>query len=86
MRVNARLNEDSQQQLDYLTHTTGQSVSHVLREAVALYHAQVRSQQGGPKRLLAMVGKGNSGQSDIASNVKHYVGEAILAKHEMKPR
>ena len=50
MRVNARLDEDSQQQLDYLTHTTGQSVSHVVREAVALYHAQVRSRQGGPQR------------------------------------
>ena len=80
MRVNARLDEDSQQQLDYLTHTTGQSVSHVVREAVALYHAKVRSRQGVPKRLLASVGTGDSGRTDVASNVKQHVSDALDAK------
>ena len=81
MRVNARLDDTTQQQLNYLTQATGQTVSHVVRESVAQYYVQVRAQQRGPKRLLAMIGKGDSGRSDVASNVKRYVAEAIAAKH-----
>jgi Arc/MetJ-type ribon-helix-helix transcriptional regulator len=80
MRVNARLDEQTEVQMQYLTQATGQSVSHVVREAIALYHVQVRQRQAKPSRLLAMVGKGDSGRSDIGSNVKHYVAEAIDAK------
>jgi len=82
MRINARLDEASQQQLEYLAQTTGQSVSHVVRESVARYYAEVRARQQGPRRLLAMIGQGDSGRSDVASKVKQLVGEAIAAKHQ----
>jgi predicted transcriptional regulator len=81
MRVNARLDDTAQEQLDYLTQATGLSVSHVVRESVARYYAEVRSRQQGPRRLLAMLGQGDSGRSDVASNVKREVGEHIAAKH-----
>ena len=81
MRVNARLDEESQQQVQYITQATGHSVSHVVREALAQYYVHVRqSQQRVPSKFLAMAGKGNSGRSDIASNVKAFVGEALEAK------
>ena len=85
MRVNARLDEAAQQQLEYLAQATGQSVSHVVRESVARYYAEVRARQQGPRRLLALVGKGRSGRSDIASNVKRELDEILAAKHG-KPR
>jgi predicted transcriptional regulator len=81
MRVNARLDETAQQQLEYLAQATGQSVSHVVRESVARYYAEVRARQQGPRRLLALMGQGHSGRSDVASNVKRELDEILAAKH-----
>ncbi len=85
MRINARLDDEAQTQINYLTQATGQSVSHVVREAVARYYLQTRAQQGGPRRLLAMVGQGDSGRSDVASNVKQQFYEGLVAKHGLAP-
>ena len=82
MRVNARLDEATQQQLDYLTQATGHSVSHVVRESVAQYYAQLRRQRG-PSRFLAMAGKGDSGRSDVASNVKAHLTQMLEGKHHL---
>jgi Ribbon-helix-helix protein, copG family len=76
MRVNARLDDEAAEQIDYLTRATGRGVSHVLRESVALYYGQVRAQRGGPAHLGALVGKGDSGRSDIASDVKRRLGDS----------
>ena len=82
VRVNARLDPQAQEQIKYLTETTGRGVSLVVREAVAHYYAHVRerTQHKVPKRLLAMVGKYDSGRSDGATNYKAIVAEAIDAK------
>ena len=80
MRVNARLDDNTQEQLNYLTTATGQTVSHVVRESVAQYYVQVRGAAAQPKSFLALVGKGNSGRSDVSSNVKREVSDALLAK------
>ena len=81
MRLNARLDEDAARQVDYLTTATGRSVSHVVREAIAVYHAQVKGQRAMPSRVLALAGTGDSGKSDTASRYKAYVAEAVEAKH-----
>ena len=81
MRINARLDDEAQQQINYLTQATGASVSQVVREAVARYYTQTRAQQGGPRRLLAMIGQGDSGRSDVASNVKREFYDALVDKH-----
>jgi predicted DNA-binding protein len=81
MRVNARLDDESKQQIDYLTAATGMGVSQVLRESVALYYRQARASACGAKHLLALVGKGQSGRADIASDVKRQVADALSAKH-----
>jgi predicted transcriptional regulator len=85
MRVNARLDEESQRQIDYLTETTGMPVSHVLRESVGHYYRQVRAQRAGPKHLVALIGKGESGRSDIASDVKGRLSDALAEKHRAPP-
>ena len=81
MRVNARFDEATQQQLLYLIEATGQSASHVVRESVAQYYVQVKGQKKGPSHFLALAGKGDSGRSDISSNVKHYHAEALALKY-----
>ena len=87
MRINARLDDEGGRQVEYLTHTTGQSVSHVVREAVALYYQQTRSVQPQPQplRLLAAVGLGGSGRSDVASRYKALFGEGVAAKYGLGP-
>jgi Ribbon-helix-helix protein, copG family len=79
-RVNARIDEATQERLNELILTTGQSVSHVVREAIAVYHVQMQKQRPLPKRLLAMVGKYESGHTDSATNYKAIVAEAIEEK------
>jgi predicted transcriptional regulator len=80
MRVNARLDDEAAEQIDYLTRATGRGVSQVLRESVALYYGQVRAQRDGPAQLGALVGKGDSGRSDIASDVKRRLGDDLDKK------
>ncbi|KNZ34036.1 MAG: hypothetical protein AD742_00920 [Methylibium sp. NZG] len=85
MRVNARLDEESSEQLEYLTTATGMGVSQVLRESVALYYRQARASATGAHHLLALAGKGQSGRSDIASDVKRHLAEALATKHGLPP-
>ena len=79
-RINARLDEQSAQQLGELTSGTGRSVSQVLREAIAAYHVQLMPQRK-PSRFLALAGAGRSGRSDVASNVKAHLSEILEQKH-----
>jgi Ribbon-helix-helix protein, copG family len=80
-RVNARIDDATQERLNDLILTTGQSVSHVVREAIAVYHVQMHKRQPLPRRLLAMVGKYDSGHADSATNYKAIVAEAIEEKY-----
>ncbi len=78
MRINARLDEETQAQLEYITLTTGSSTSHVVRESVAQYYLHVRAQQRPRMRFLDMVG--HSGRTDVASNFKAHVAEIMDEK------
>jgi len=82
MRINARLDEATEQQLEYLTQTTGQSVSHLVRESVAQYYVQVKGQRQ-PSRLLALAlsGQWRSGHSDTSTNIPSVVLEALKVKY-----
>ena len=82
MRVNARLDEATSQQLEYLTQATGQSVSQVLRESVAQYYVQLKRQQA-PSGFLAMAGKGRSGLGDLSVHAKAYFAQAMEQKYPL---
>lgn len=86
MRVNARLDDESQQQIDYLVSHTGQSVSHVLRESVARYYAEVRARKQGLRRFATVIGTGDSGRSDVATHYKEHLLEILEAKHGLPRR
>jgi Ribbon-helix-helix protein, copG family len=86
MRINARLDEASQKQLEYLAQATGQSVSQVVRESLARYHAEVTARHRPPMKFLAMVGQGSSGRTDLATNYKQVIAESMAAKHGLDDR
>ena len=85
MRVNARFEGAAEQQVTYLATSTGLKVSDVLRESVAFYYHHVRAGSGQLRHLSKLLGKGNSGRSDIAANVKHFVSQDLNAKYPAKP-
>jgi len=82
MRINARLDEATEQQLEYLTRTTGYSISQVVRESVAQYYVQLKGQRQ-PSRFVALAtaGQWSSGRSDASTNVRSVVLEALRAKY-----
>ena len=84
MRVNARLDEATQQQLEYITQATGQSVSHVVRESLARYYAAVRAEHVGLRHFAKVIGQGDSGRTDLATNYKQIITEALAAKHGLR--
>ena len=86
MRVNARLDDEAADQIDYLTRITGQGVSHVVRESVAHYYSHVKAQKKSLVHLGPLIGKGDSGRSDIASNWKKHLGESLEDKHGLRPK
>ncbi len=81
-RINARVDAVTQQRLEELTQSTGQSVSHVVREAIAAYHVQVHKPRG-PSKFLRRVGTGDSGRSDIASGTRRHLTSSLMAKHDL---
>jgi predicted transcriptional regulator len=86
MRINARLDESAQKQLEYLAQATGQSVSHVVRESLARYYAEVSARQRPPMQFLSMVGEGRSGRTDLASTYKQVISDSLAAKHGLDDR
>ena len=86
MRVNARLDDEAAKQIEYLVAATGEGISHVVRESVAHYYRHVKAQKRGLVHLGPLIGKGRSGRSDIASNVKKYVGEYLDEKYPVRKR
>ena len=81
MRVNARFEGVAEQQVSYLATSTGRKVSEVLRESVDFYYRHVRSGGSGLKHLPKLIGKGDSGLTDVSTKVKHYLSEGLVAKH-----
>ena len=84
-RVNARIDDATQERLNELILSTGQSISHVVREAIAVYHVQMQKQRPLPRRLLAMVGTGRSkdGRTDVSVNYKQLYTQALEEKYAL---
>jgi len=82
MRVNARLDDESQHQLEYLLEATGSGVSDVLKASLAHYYSAVRADRA-PKLayLLAFTAKSGSGRSDVSVRVKELLTDSTAAKN-----
>ena len=85
MRVNARLDAESQRQLEYLLEATGDGVSDVLKASLAHYYSTVRANQA-PRlaHLCGYIGKHGSGHSDVSVRAKDLLTDAIAAKTSVR--
>lgn len=85
MRVNARFEGVAQKQVEYLATRLDTSVSEVLRESVDFYYRHTRAESKSMKNFSALYGKGDSGLTDISTNVKKYVTMALNDKYPPTP-
>ncbi|WP_143326416.1 hypothetical protein [Vandammella animalimorsus] len=81
MRVNARFDEEAEQQVAYLVEVTGLGVSEVLRTSVQHYYDSVRAQRSGLRHLGAFIGQGDSGRADVAGRYKERLAEGWAGKY-----
>jgi hypothetical protein len=91
MRIIARLDPAVGEQMRWLVATSGRTASHIVREAITAEYQRLRAGAApGPQRLLARLAQGGaalggSGRSDIASNAKSALGEALDHKLGLAP-
>ncbi len=81
MRVNARLDPQSQQQLEYLLDATGAGISDVIKASIGHYYAHVRGTRPARlPRLREFIGRQGSGRSDVSSRTRELLTEALTEK------
>ncbi len=82
MRVNARLDEDSEEKLAYLEKETGLSVSEIMRRAIASYYSRFRNDNADPAMALIKAGFIGCGEGpeDLSTNFKEHLQE-LHTKH-----
>ena len=83
LRVNARLNDDYAQKLEFLTESEGLCVSDVVKNAIDRYYEAAQAEQARRLSSLdALVGAfdGDTTPEDLSANYKHYAQEAITQK------
>jgi predicted transcriptional regulator len=82
MRVNARLDEQAQQQLEYLTQATGQSVSVILRESVARYYVEVKAQRR-PRMKFVDLGQADEVNAGAGPTSRRNVAKSVTSREAM---
>ena len=77
MRINARLDDSTEDKLGYLQRQTGGSLSDVVRESIEHYYAEVRDRvERDAASLDDLVGAFDGGAetpTDLAANAKRYL-------------
>ena len=84
MRVNARFESLAERQIEYIAKHMGMGVSEVLRLGVDRLYQSIRGeQQHSLRHLGAWIGKGDSGRSDVSSNVKAHLQDGLEEKYKL---
>ena len=84
MRINARLDETTENQLTYIRAATGASVTDIIKRSLNLYYRQIKAETGeGVRKLLKSDFVGCAeGPEDLSGDYKRYLQESLSAKHD----
>lgn len=82
MRINARLDKQDEQKIKYIIDQTHETVTDVLREAIALYYEQVKGSGSRQSRALLDSGFVGSGETekDLSSVYKKHLSKFLENK------
>lgn len=81
MRVNARLDEATSQELRQLLKETGMSVTEVIRESIHRLYLQESVETRTPAESFADLIGCIEGPADLSGNYKAVLRDSLLAKH-----
>lgn len=81
MRVNARLDEATSQELRQLMKETGKSVTEVIRESIHRLYLQESLEARSPAETFADLIGCIDGPSDLSTNYKAALRDSLRAKH-----
>jgi hypothetical protein len=82
MRINARLDQESEQYLRYLQEVTGKSCTEIVKESLTrYYHSVAGDSQRKNKQLVEELAGIAVGPSDGSVNYKEYVKDYVSVKH-----
>lgn len=81
MRVNARLDEGTSQELRHLLKETGMSVTEVIRESIHRFYLQESVETRSPAESFADLIGCIEGPADLSGNYKAALRDSLLAKH-----
>lgn len=82
MRINARLDQASEQAFEYLKLNTGLTATQIIKHSLELYVSELQNKAGQDnRRLLEELAGIGSGPDDLAENYKDYLTESLNAKH-----
>lgn len=81
MRVNARLDEVTSQELRQLMKETGRSVTEVIRESIHRLYLQESLEVRTPAEAFADLIGSIDGPSDLSTTYKAAVSDSLRAKH-----
>lgn len=83
MRINARLDDDHSDKVQYLINTQNTSISAVLKHAIDLYYDQARSNEYSAKQGLSDTGFIGVGEADedLSTHYKRHLATGLADKH-----
>ena len=82
MRINARLDQVSEQNFEYLKQNTGKTVTEIIKHSLELYVGELKSTAKHNNQVLLNELAGiASGPEDLSENVKSYLEEGLNAKY-----
>ncbi len=83
MRINARLDDETEKELKYIRDATGESVTDVIKHSLTLYSERLKSSQG--KKMGELLDSDfvgcAEGPRDLSSDYKSYLHKALADKH-----
>ncbi len=82
MRINARLDQSSEEAFDYLKQNTGKTVTEIIKHSLELYVSELKNKgkQSNQKLLKELAGIG-CGPEDLSTSVKSYLEEDLNEKY-----
>ncbi len=84
MKINARIDEDLQEKIEFLKAETHKTTSEIIKTSVDQYYNSVKSKQKSPYLIAKESGFVGSfaAEPDLSVNYKKYVSEIVDKKHD----
>jgi len=82
MRINARLDPDSEEKIKRIKEVTHKSTTDIIKESVNLYYAQLNCDaKSNNQKLLKSLSGISSGPKNLSDNYKNYIYRDLEKKH-----